>query len=256
MKATNVKLNVTVVSDCEMLAKKALSLFINDGLKAIKAKQQFCVAVSRHTPWPFFELLGAGSQSEMLPWDSVHLFWADECCGAPDSGNNSYNRATHILVSKVGVPAENVHRIYPENRNCGCTASMYEETIYKVVGSGGNGMPRFDLIMLAMGKDGHIASLFPDTYAFFDTENLVRVIYFMDGRHTRITLTNPVLCAAFHIAVLVFGEERAAILKEVLTDKPDKMRYPIHAIWPVLDKVTWLVDRSAARFLRSCRLSR
>jgi len=105
-----------------------------------------------------------------------------------------------------------------------------------------------------MSADGHVASLFPDTYAFFDTEDLVCVIYFMDGRHTQITLTNSILCAASHIAVLVYGEKKAAILREVLTSEPDEVRYPIHAIWPILHKVTWLVDHSAAKFLLpSCR---
>ena len=94
-----------------------------------------------------------------------------------------------------------------------------------------------------MGADAHIASLFPDTYAFFDTKDLVRVIYFMDSRRTRITVSNRVLRAAFHTVVLVTGEEKATILREVLTSEPDEVRYPIHAIWPILEKVTWLVKQ-------------
>jgi 6-phosphogluconolactonase len=71
----------------------------------------------------------------------------------------------------------------------------------------------------------------------------------LDEKLNRITLTHPVLCAASHLVVLVSGREKAAILKKVLTSEPDEVRYPIHALWPVLDKVTWLIDSEAARAL-------
>ena len=72
-------------------------------------------------------------------------------------------------------------------------------------------------------------------------------VYVLDEKLNRITLTHPVLCAASHVAVLVSGEEKAGILKKVLTSEPDDIRYPIHLLWSVLDKVTWLVDRNAAK---------
>ncbi len=249
MKTANTKPNVTIVTGSQKLAQKALELFVSDARKAIEARKRFCVAVSRHTPIRFFELLGEQPQSKALLWDKIHLFWVDGCCGSPDFRNNNYNPAAHTFIPKVGIPAENMHRIYSENPSCRYVASTYEQTICNVVGLRKNGMPRFDLIMLRMSADGHVASLFPDTYAFFDTEDPVCVIYFMDSRHTRITLTNPVLRAASHIAVLVHGEKKATILREVLTREPDEVRYPIHAVWPILDKVTWLVDRNAAKFL-------
>jgi 6-phosphogluconolactonase len=249
MKVTSEKMNVVIVTNSQTLAQETLELFIRDGRKAIETRQRFCVAISRHTPKSFFELLGEQPYSRALPWDKVHLFWVDECCGSPDFRNNSYNVAARTFIPKVGIPAKNVHHICSENRNCGYVASIYEQTICNVLELKENGVPRFDLIMLRMCADAHIASLFPDTYAFFDTEDIVRVIYFMDGRHTRITLTNRVLRAASHIAVLVSGEEKAAILREVLTGEPDEVRYPIHTIWPIFDKVAWLIDRNAAKFL-------
>ncbi len=100
-----------------------------------------------------------------------------------------------------------------------------------------------------MGADGHAGSLFPNSYAAFDTEDLACVVYVMDEDLNRITLTHPVLCAASHLAILVSGREKAEILKEVLISEPDEVRYPIHALWPILDKVTWLVDKEAAKAL-------
>ena len=125
----------------------------------------------------------------------------------------------------------------------------YEQTIYKIVGHNKNNVPRFDLIMLVMGADGHVASLFPDTYTFFDTKDLVRVSYFMDGRQTRITLTNAVLRAATHLAVLVSGKKTAIILRKVLTGDTDRVQYPIYAIRPIFSRVTWLIDQTAAKTL-------
>ena len=100
-----------------------------------------------------------------------------------------------------------------------------------------------------MGAEGHTGSLFPNSYAPFDTEDLACVVYLLDDKLNRITLTHPVLIAASHLVVLVSGEEKAKILREVLTVEPDEVCYPIHALWPVLDKVTWLVDRAAAKDL-------
>lgn len=249
MKAANLELDVVIVNNFQELAQETLEIFTSDARKAIQTRGRFCIALSRHTPRPFFELLAAEPRSKALPWDKIHLFGVDQYCGSPDFTNNSYNSTVRSFIPNVHIPAENVHRICSACRNCRYVASTYEQTIYDVVHSKKNGIPRFDLIILAMSADGHIASLFPDTYAFFELENLVCVIYFMDSRQTRITLTHPILCAASHIAVLVSGERKAATLREVLTAEPDEVQYPIHAIWPILDKVTWVVDRSAAKFL-------
>jgi len=254
MRKASAKMNVVTAADSGELAAEALKLFVSDAREAIQARQRFCAAISCHIPTSFLELLGGQRLSKTLPWDKIHLFLVDQWCGVPRSSpgpvDNNYNLASSSFVPQVGIGDENVHSICSGNRNCGFVASIYEQTIYNVVRPGRNGIPRFDLIVLRMYADGHIASLFPDTYAFFDTKDLVQAIYFMDSRHTRITLTNPVLCAAFHIIVLVFGEVKASMFRQVLTGEPDRVQYPIHAIWPALGRVTWLVERSAAGLLR------
>ncbi|MHC4346183.1 MAG: 6-phosphogluconolactonase [Planctomycetota bacterium] len=247
MRTTNKKLKVVVAADSGRLARKATELFVADARKAIEARDQFCAAISRRTPRRFFDLLGR--QPDMLDWEKVHLFWVDECCGPANVPKLTCKLAARRLLSNAPIPPRNVHTIPSDDRNCGSAASIYEQTIYTMVDARKNGMPRFDLVILNMGADGHIASLFPDTPAFFDTNRCVRTIYFMDSRYTRITLTNPVLCAAAHLVVLVCGTDKAAILRDMLTTEPDQVRYPLHAVWPILDKVTWLLDRDAAGFL-------
>jgi len=102
--------------------------------------------------------------------------------------------------------------------------------------------------VLGMGSDGHTGSLFPNAYATFDTQDLAAVVYVMDDTtKNRVTLTPPVLLAARRLLVLVSGAEKASTLRDVLTSEPDEVRYPIHVLWPALDKVQWLVDREAAQ---------
>jgi 6-phosphogluconolactonase len=98
-----------------------------------------------------------------------------------------------------------------------------------------------------MGTDGHTGSLFPNSYAPFNAEALACAVYVLDDTLSRITLTHPVLRAARSLVVLVSGAEKADTLRAVLTSEPDEVRYPIHVLWPALDRITWLVDRDAAQ---------
>jgi len=248
--STKYKPSVKVVSDRENLACQSVEYFVADAEKAIRAKDIFYVAISGgHTPRHFFELLGEELAARNLSWDKIHLFWVDERIVQPDSQWSNYKLAADTFLPKVGIPEENVHRIPTEHDDFKFAACRYEETIRRVFGLGGNEIPEFDLIVLGMGVEGHTGSLFPDSYAPFDKDDLACVVYVLDEKLNRITLTHPVLCAASHLVVLVSGEEKADILKEVLTSEPDEVRYPIHTLWPVLDKVTWLVDSDAAKFL-------
>ncbi|RLE44850.1 6-phosphogluconolactonase, partial [Candidatus Woesearchaeota archaeon] len=237
------KPNVEVVSDPEMLARRSIDIFITDAEKAIKAKNVFRVAISGgHTPKRFFELLGEEPNVKALPWDRIQLFWVDERIVKQDSQWSNYKLAADTFLTKVAIPQENVHPIPTEHSDFKLAASRYEQTIRDVFGLKKGQIPEFDLIMLGMGVEGHTGSLFPNSYAPFDTDELVCVIYVLDEKLNRITLTRPVLCAASHLAVLVSGQEKADILKKVFTSEPDEVRYPIHILWSVLDKITWLVD--------------
>lgn len=247
---TKYRAHVEVVSDLDALAHQSVAHFVADAEKAIDAKNIFHVAISGgHTPIHFFELLGKIPSAKSLPWDCIHLFWVDERYVPPDSQCSNYKLAADTFLSKVSIPQENIHRIPTEYSDFNTSAKCYEETIRRVFQLEKNDIPKFDLILLGMGSDGHTGSLFPDSYAAFDTENMVCVVYVLDEKLNRITLTHPVLCSASHLVVLVSGEEKAPILKEVLASEPDEVKYPIHILWPILDRVTWLVDNQAARLL-------
>jgi 6-phosphogluconolactonase len=173
----------------------------------------------------------------------------DERYVPPDSPASNFKLAADTFLPKVPIPPENVHRIPTEDSDSKFAARRYENTIREVFALRRNQLPSFDLIVLGMGVEGHTGSLFPNSYAPLDKDSLACVVYLLDEKLNRITLTHPVLRAASRLAVLVSGQEKAAVLKEVLTSEPDEVRYPIHVLWPILDKVTWLVDSQAAKLL-------
>ena len=241
---------IEVVSDTESFAQRGVEIFVVDAQEAIRKKNIFHIAISGgNTPKHFFELLGESPQAKALSWNKIHLFWVDERYVPPASPQSNYKLAADTFLSKVAIPQNNIHRIPTEYSDFHIAAQKYEETIREVFELEENQIPEFDLIALGMGADGHTGSLFQNSYASFDTEDLACVVYVLDDKLNRITLTHPVLCAASHVVVLVSGREKAPILKKVLTSEPDEVRYPIHAIWPILDKVTWLVDSEAAKSL-------
>lgn len=240
---------LVVVDDAEELARQMVGLFDACAREALRAGRPSCVAVQQGVPSLFFERLGAESELQPRAWQRIHLFWMDQCCGLANSENGTCGSATCRFISKIPTPAGNIHRICSECRSCEFAASAYEQTIRRFVRCGHNDVPKFDLMLLQMDSDGRLASLCPDTYAFYESKQLVWVTRFTGAGITQITMTHPLLHAAAHIAVIVSGYEKAVSLREVLSAEPDVIRYPVHALWPVLDKVTWLVDRAAARFL-------
>ena len=243
------KPKIEIVPDAQGLARRCLELFIDSARKAISEKDSFRVAISGgKTPKRFFELLGESKEAKALAWDKIYLFWADERYVAPDSEQSNFKLAADTFLAKVPIPRDNVFRIFTEYKDINLAAKEYEKIIRVVFRLKQNEIPQFDIVFLGLGPDGHIASLFPSSGAIFETQHLAAAIE--NAEPARITLTGPVLCAAAKIVILVSGEEKAGILKQVLTAEPDVKKYPVHLLWSVLDRVTWLVDSQAATNLR------
>jgi len=245
-----VKPSIRRVATPEDLARAALETFVKSAREAIEGKGAFNVAISGgHTPVQFFQLLGERNESLSLEWDKIQMFWVDERCVPPEAEASNYGLAAHTFLDKVSIPPRNVHRVTGECIDYTEAVKEYHDTICEVFNLRPGEMPVFDLIVLGMGADGHIGSLFPNSYALFDTEDLVSVVYLTDGNYSRITLTHPVLCAAAHLIILVSGKEKARIVREVLLSEPDPVKYPVHTLWPILNKVTWIIDDEAGRYL-------
>jgi 6-phosphogluconolactonase len=252
---TNYKANLRIVDDARSLPQTCIEVFLDAAHKAIENSGVFYVAISGgHTPKGFFEVLGEDSSTTLLPWDKIHVFWVDERYVPADSPRSNYKLAMDTFLVRVPIPAENIHRVVTDYTDMQAAANDYENTLKEVFGLAEGQVPQFDLVILGMGADGHTGSLFPNTSSTFDKKDLACVVYVLDQeldeQLARVTLTQPVICAARKIVVLVSGEQKAKTLKSVLTSEPDEVRYPIHILWPVLDKVVWLVDAPAASLLQ------
>lgn len=238
------------VDDAHCLAQTALKYFLRDAKESIDQRGKFRVAISGgHTPERFFQLLAEDPTAGEIPWENVDIFWVDERCVPPDAQASNYALAAHSFIDKINIPDSNVHRVMAEVNDYSQAVEQYEQNLRSVFALKPGQIPEFDLIVLGMGADGHIASLFPNSYAHFDTEDLVTTVYLLNGDYNRITLTYPVLREARHLIVLISGDEKADIVKEVLLGEPDDVKYPAHTLWPSLHKITWIVDSDAGKHL-------
>jgi len=243
------KPQIEIARDPQDLAERMTRSFLSAAQDAIAASGgMFRTALSGgRTPMRFLERLANTPQTQDLSWDRVHLFWVDERYVPPDAKASNYRLVAETLLSRIAIPAANIHRIPTEPEDKDVAARAYEQTMRQVFGLGEGEMPQFDLIVLGMGNDGHTASLFPGSPAIRCVDRLACVVRADEHvKLDRITLTKPVLLAARRLVVLVSGGEKTRTLEAVLTGEVDEMRYPVQTLWPVLERVTWLVDREAA----------
>lgn len=232
------------------LAERALRLFIDSARGAIEQRGVFYVAISGgNTPGGFYELLSEESSYSQIDWQKVHLFWVDERCVHPSAEASNFGLAANTFLLDVPIPGENIHRVTGEEADYAKAAAEYQQTIRNVFQLPPGRIPEFDLILLGMGADGHIGSLLPNTYVLFDTDDLASAVYRLDG-FSRITLTVPVLRQARQLLVLISGQAKAEIVREVFGSEPDEVKYPVHALWPILDRITWVMDRQAGALIR------
>ena len=223
-------------------------LFASHAEQAIATRGIARIAISGgSTPKGMFDLLADPAQpfAQTIPWDKVQLFWVDERCVPPDNAESNYRMTNESLLSKVGIPAANVFRMEgeldPEE-----AASRYESALRNSMKLEGAESPRFDLIFLGMGDDGHTASLFPNTEALNEMGRLVVANHVPQKDTWRISLTWPVINQAAEVAFEIVGAGKAGILAEVLTGPHDPERLPSQLIRPANGKLLFLLDDAAA----------
>ncbi len=244
---------IIIVENPEKLAVAAAREFLRLAVEAVQAKGFFTAILSGgQTPKGLYELLASKSHPfrESIPWDGIHFFWGDERHVSPHNPDSNFRMVEEAMLSKVPVIRDNVHRIKAENPNAVGVAEDYEQLLKEYFHLKTGEVPRFDLVLLGMGGDGHTASLFPGTSALNNREHLVAASWVEKFNSYRITLTPAVLCNANRIIFLVSGEEKAETLKSVLEGEYQPERLPAQFIRPVSGKLLWLLDRSSARLLK------
>jgi 6-phosphogluconolactonase len=228
------------------LSQAAAEEVVAAATQAVQQRGQFTIALSGgSTPRNLYTLLAANAASS-LPWAKMFFFWSDERHVPPTDPESNYGMAQETLLSKVPIPPANIFRVPAENPDAEAAAGRYEQTLTKFFKVSGGEFPRFDLILLGMGPDGHTASLFPESAALQEKSRVVVANWVQKFNASRITFTLPLLNAARCIAFLVSGTDKAAVLREVLEGKAPGEKYPSKLVKPTDGKLIWFVDRAAA----------
>lgn len=190
------------------------------------------------TPRALYELLPP--RPESVPWERVHVYWGDERYVPHDDPQSNYRMAQETLLDRVPVPAAHVHPMPTEAPDPDDAARAYERLLAEEFGE----LPRFDVLILGLGADGHTASLFPDSAALDERERWVIPSLASYEPCQRLTLTLPVLTNARALHFLVAGAEKRQALSCALGEPSRSC--PASLVRPTDGALTWWVDEAAA----------
>lgn len=235
---------IRVFADAEDLARGAAA-FLAERIRAavaVRGRASLLLA-GGETPRRTYERLAEEPFRGAIPWDKIHFFWGDERCVSADDPLSNQRMARASLLDRVPVPPENIHALTcaesPEQ-----AAATYQRELqdHFIVDP-----PRFDLVLLGLGADGHTASLFPGAAALAEPTRWTAVVQRPGDAFHRITLTLPLLNRGRVILFLVTGEAKAAVLAEIFRGEGP---HPARQVYPDHGELLWYIDRDAATRLR------
>lgn len=248
------------------LAAAAAAEFLRLASDAIRSRGAFRVALAGgSTPRATYERIAASwheAPGGPLMWDRVHLFWGDERMVPASDARSNYGMAHAALIERVPIPAAHVHPIPADAANPAGAASRYETILRREFAhERGAAVPRFDLVMLGVGTDGHTASLFPGDAALGERTRLAVATTHPESGEPRVTLTLPVLNHAAATIVLAAGGDKSAVLRravrgadrgaEVAGGAEGAHPLPIALLRPTAGTLLYLADEDAAPWARS-----
>jgi len=239
------KPTIRIFKDADELSRAAADLFVTLAVQSIRERGRFLVALSGgSTPMALYRLLAR----EPIDWTRIHVFWGDERLVPPEDAENSYGQAREALLKHIPIPTENIHRVASELDPV--AAARDYASILREFAAPPLDWPRFDLVLLGLGEDGHTASLFPGS-PVDATEPVIAVTAQYQGRPARrVTLTPLVFNAARQVIFLVTGANKAVTLKGVFSDYNSSEQIPAKRIQPADGQVTWLVDKAAGKEIK------
>ena len=238
---------IRIYNDLESLSQAAAELFTIQSRQASLICGRFSVALSGgETPRRLFEILATSPYRERIHWDEVHIFWSDERCVPENDPRNNAHMARQTLLDQVPIPTANIHPIRGD-QSPQQAAIQYERELREFFSVQN---PNFHLVLLGLGANGHIASLFPHTEVLNEQGRWVSEVYIPELGMYRITFTAPFINQASQVVFLVSGRDKSSVLKNVLegTYKPHKL--PAQLIRPNGAQPIWLVDMAASRKLK------
>jgi 6-phosphogluconolactonase len=237
-----VKPDVRVFPELDALSHALAEMFVSEVQQAINSSGRCTVALAGgSTPRRLYRFLAFG-YAERLPWPAVQLFMGDERYVPPDDPLSNFRMVRETLIDHLPVPPENVHPMDTTYADPSQAAEAYERVLREHFAGD---WPRFDVVFLGMGTDGHTASLFPGTPALLETVRWVVATTSPRQPPRRLTLTLPVFNQARHVHFLVAGPAKADALQQVLMT-PETTTCTAARVKPIDGHVTWWVDKAAA----------
>ncbi|MDX1418224.1 MAG: 6-phosphogluconolactonase [Candidatus Promineifilaceae bacterium] len=241
------KCEVRVFSNQSSLVRSAAGLIFQEASTAIADRGRFHFVLSGgSTPAPLYKYLAEPEQQEEISWERTHFYWGDERCVPPDDPGSNYRQAKMLLLDHLPVLPERIHRmkgeLSPEE-----AASEYAAQL-SILGEEGRKWPRFDVVLLGMGEDGHTASLFPGSRSDeYENKSVIPVTaHYGDRPSDRISLTPQVFNGARMILFLVVGEGKAQAVEAVIDGPHAPHKWPAQRIKPDDGLIYWLLDEAAA----------
>lgn len=209
----------------------------------------FSIALSGgSTPRLLFSVLGDHYGSS-VSWENVHIFWADERCVPPEDSESNYGMAKAVFLDRIKIPAHNVHRIRGEN-DPDTEASRYAAVLKEITDTK-EGFPVLDFILLGVGEDGHVASIFPGNEALFNSDVSCYVTSHPKTAQKRITLTGRVINNSHNVFFIVTGNKKAEIVRSIFEDTGNSSSFPAALVRPGDGAAVWYLDREAASLISS-----
>lgn len=236
---------VSVLPDADALAAAAAAYVAESSAAAVAARGRFTIALSGgSTPRKLYERLSAEPWSGQIAWDRWHVFWSDDRLVPADHADSNVGLAQRYLLSRVPIPASQVHPTPVAAGDPAAVAQAYEAELRSAFGLAPGEWPRFDLILLGLGSDGHTASLFPDKPALQEQQRLVVATPpgVLPPPVDRVTFTFPVLNAARAVAFLAAGADKREPLKRVLAGDTEP---PAARVQPTDGELRWMLDTAA-----------
>ena len=216
-------------------------------LDRAKSQERVMMALSGgSTPQAVYRRLAAEPFAATIPWHKLHLCWGDERCVPPTDAESNYRMVEESLLSRVPIPPENVHRMKGEAADPHEAAVDYEERLRQLFGTSPPAWPRFDLVLLGIGTDGHTASLFPGSPAVRETTRWVVAPHVKSLNARRLTMTLPMFNHAGQVAFLAVGREKAGVVKRLAVQQPTEPTMPFQQVNPGEGKLHCFLDASAA----------
>ena len=240
--------DLRIHADADVLIDAVTERWLALAEGAISARGKFQVALSGgSTPHALYNRLAQAKFAKRLAWDRVHVYFGDERTVPPDHADSNFRMARETLLDHVPVPATQIHRIEGEALDPHAAALKYTRILTKNLPLSAQGVVQFDLLLLGVGIDGHIASLFPGTPVLHERARLVEAVHVEKLDTWRVTVTLPVIDHARHVLILVSGEDKAPIMRDVFSTRQTPP-YPVQLINPqgVLE---WHIDQAAAALL-------